>query len=176
MKLKCPKLLITTGKGKERQAIEEVVNILFEYDSEAYGVKTVFDGVVLVYTSLDPKFALNVVKKKPTSVIFKVVPLEACVKTSLESIVHKGLELARKYISEGDTFIVDCIRRGRLVQSSVVVERALGKIIAEKLGGIVSFKNPKYIVRVEIVGEITGISVLKRDEILRRRGRGGTVK
>ena len=52
MKLKCPKLLITTGKGKERQAIEEVVNILFEYDSEAYGVKTVFDGVVLVYLSL----------------------------------------------------------------------------------------------------------------------------
>lgn len=176
MKLKCPKLLITTSKGKEKQAIEEVVNILFEHDSEAYGAKTEFDGVVLVYTSLEPKQALNIIKKKPTSVIFKVVPIEACVKTSLENIVRKALEIARNRIFKGDTFVVDCIRRGRLVQSSVIVERTLGKAIVEELGGIVSFKNPKYIVRVEVVGEITGISVLKRDEILRRRGRGGTVK
>ncbi len=176
MKVKCPKLLVTTGKGKENQAIEEIINILFEYDSGAYGEKTVFDGVVLVYTSLNPKFALNVIKKKPTSVVFKVVPLEVCVETNLRNIVHEGLELARKYISKGDTFIVDCVRRGRFVESSVIVERTLGKAIAEELGGIVSFKNPKYIVRVEVIGKITGISVLKRDEILRRKGRGGTVK
>lgn len=176
MKTKCPKLLVTTGKGKEKQAIEEIVNILFEYDNGAYGEKTVFDGVVLIYTSLEPKDAIEIIRKKPTSVIFKVIPIEMCVKTSLEEIVDKALELAKEYISKGDTFMVDCIRRGRLIQSSVIVEKTLGKEIVEKIGGIVSFRNPKYIIRIEIIGELTGISVLKRSEILRRRGRGGTVK
>jgi len=173
---KCPKLLVTTSKGKENQAIEEILNILFEYDNSVQGLKTEYDGVILVYTSLNPKEAVKIIRNKPTSVIFKVIPLETCVETSLENIVSAGLKLAVKYISKGDSFIVDCVRRGRYVPSSVSVEKALGKEIVQKLGGIVSFKKPKYIVKVEIIGKISGISVLKEGEIIRRRGRGGTVK
>ena len=166
-----PKLLVTTGKGKENQAIVEILDILFECDQEAYGIKTNFDGVVLIYTKLDPFKALSIIRKNPTSVVFKVVPLERCVKTSLNNIVNTGLELAKKRIKKNNTFIVDCIRRGRYVESSVVVERTLGARIIKELGAKVSFKNPEYIVRVEVLGEIACISVVKRGDIVRRKGR-----
>jgi len=166
-----PKLLVTTSKGKENQAIVEILDILFEHDQKAYGIKTSFDGVVLIFTSLSPFKALDIIRKNPTSVIFKIIPLEKCVKTSLDNIVEIGFQLAKKHIRKNDTFIVDCIRRGRFVESSVIVERTLGAKIAKELEAKVSFKNPKYIVRVEIVGDIACVSILKRGDIIRRVGR-----
>lgn len=167
---------MTTSKGKENQAIIEILDILYEFDEEAYGVKTEFDGVILIYTKLNAKEALHILRKKPTSVIFKIVPLEECVETNLENIVKTGLKLAKKYISKNDTFIVDCIRRGRYVKSSVIVEKTLGAEVIKNIRARVSFKEPKYIIKVEVIGKLTGLSVLKPQDIIRRKGRGKTVK
>jgi len=171
MEYRAPKLLITCPHGKEERAIEEVMNILLLQDINAKCELTPYPGVVLVYTKLSSRSAFLKIKNSPTSYIFRVVPLDVCVETSLENIVEASLKLARCKVHKNVRFHVDCIRRGRYVSSSVLVERTVGKEIVEKLGGIVDLKKPDYIVRIEVIGVISCISILKPDEIIVKRAK-----
>lgn len=169
--MRCPKLLITCPHGREERAIEEIMDILMVEDLNVECEKSKFPGVVLVYTSLDPLKAAKMLYEKPTSYIFRIVPVFKCVKTDIENIVNECLNLAVKYMKSKCRFYVDCIRRGRRVSSSVEVERKVGIAIAERLKCTVDFENPDYIVKVEVVDEITCISILKRCELFKKEAK-----
>lgn len=51
-----------------------------------------------------------------------------------------------------------CKRRGRVIASSSEVEAAVGQVLKSR-GHIIDLKNPDLIVRIDIIGERTTISV-----------------
>lgn len=169
MIFKHPKLVITCPHGKEQRAIEEVMNILLPKDINAQCVQSKYPGVLLVYTKLEPKQAALILRGNPTSVIFKIVPCEVCVETSLNNIVDAAIELARKYDVTGKRFYVDCTRRGRRVESSLTVEKYVGYALTRNLNCKVDMENPDFIVKVEIVDEIACIAIMKPYELTRKK-------
>lgn len=166
------KLVITTPAGKEDQAINEVIDILLSLDENVKVEKTKYPGVIVVYSSLNPHDLARILYTSPTSTIIRIVPCDICVKTSIKSIVKAVLNLTEKVFNSNIKFMVDCIRRGRKVESSLDVEKYVGWEIVRKYGSKVSFSKPDYIVKIEVIDEITCIALLKPDEIYRKKARG----
>ena len=82
--------------------------------------------------------------------------------TGLYKNIHAGIldsavKLAEKTLKPENTFAVRCKKRGKLVKSSIEVEKAVGKAITQSTGAKVDLENPQYIMVVEVVGRNTGI-------------------
>jgi len=167
------KLVVTTPVSKEEQAINEIIDILLALDENIKVEKTKYPGVILVYSSLNPHELARILYTTPTSTIIRIVPCDICVKTSLENIIKAAVTLANGIFSKETKFMVDCIRRGRKVKSSVEVEQYTGWEIIKRYGSKVSLRNPDYIIKVEIVDEIACVSLLKPNEIYRKKARSG---
>jgi len=167
------KLVITTPVGKEEQAANEVIDILLPLDENIEVRKTKYPGVILVYSSYNSHELAKELYNTPTSTIIRIVPCDICVETSLENIVKAVVELVKGIFNENIKFKVDCIRRGRRVKSSMEVEQYTGWEIIKRYKSKVSLRNPDYIVKVEIVDEITCIGLLKPNEIYRKKARSG---
>jgi len=165
------KLVITTPAGKEDQAINEVIDILLPLDENIRVEKTKYPGVIVVYSSLNSHDLARVLYNSPTSTIIRIVPCDVCVETSIESIIKAVLNLTEGVFNSNTKFMVDCIRRGRRVKSSLDVEKYVGWEIVKRYGSKVSFSKPEYIVKVEIIDEITCIALLKPDEVYRKKAR-----
>lgn len=168
---KCPKLLITSPHGKEERAIEEVFNILFPLDISVECEKTRYPGVVLVYTNLDSREATIKIKNYPTSYIFRVVPVDCCTYTSIEEILKAVQNLSLEKLGSNKRFYVDCIRRGRRIPSSTYVEKVVGEYIVKNLNWKVDFQKPDYIIKIEVVDDLTCISKLTPLEVIVKKAR-----
>jgi len=169
--MKCPKLIVTCPHGKEERAIEEIMDILISRDLNVQCCVTRFPGVLMVFTSMDSLEAAKLLYTKPSSFIFRITPVFECVEADLKKIVEVCLKLAKQYMKPNCKFHVDCTRRGRRVSSSLEVERKVGEAIIQSLNCIVDFKNPDFIVKVEIVGDIAGISILKHFELFKKKAK-----
>lgn len=155
--------------GEELLGIEEIELALSSYEPVLNIKESDFPNVVLIDLGMDPKDATRILKDTPTTVISKVVPIEMVVRTRIPGIMEKVVKLASEKMKAGDSFVVRCDLRGRkYVKSkdeliSVVSEELIGK-----LDVIENEKNPDWIVQIEVVGENTGIGVLKSHEILKK--------
>ena len=158
----CPKLLVTVRTGKDSRGIEEIADALFIHDPNVKVVSTKFRGVLLVYTDLSSSDAFKILSTTPPSVAERIVRVDTCVKTDLESISNAVLKLVSNYSFE--TFYVDCIRRGRYVESSHEVEKYIGAVIVSKLKKHVCISCADIIIKIEIVDDITLISIMKPGE------------
>lgn len=168
---RCPKLLVTSPHGKEKRAIEEVFNILFSKDQNVYCEATLYPGVILIYTSLDSRAAARAIREHVTSYVFRVVPVDYCTETSISNILNAISSVLRDKIGYEKRFYVDCTRRGRRVSSSLYVERTIGGFIVENFKCRVDFSNPDFIVKIEIVGDLTCISILSPSELIVKKAR-----
>ena len=127
--------------------------------------KTPFKGVFLVTTDED---ALHRIREYETTAICRVIPLELVVKTDEEEILATALSLARERIGKHETFAVRCKNRGKRVDSRRL-ERVLGEqILAAVAGTKVNLTFPQKMVKIEVCGGKTGISVLEEGEILQK--------
>jgi len=75
----------------------------------------------------------------------------------MQEILDSAVKLAEKTLKPENTFAVRCKKRGKLVKSSIEVEKAVGKAITQSTGAKVDLENPQYIMVVEVVGRNTGI-------------------
>ncbi|MBN1786083.1 MAG: RNA-binding protein [Candidatus Methanofastidiosa archaeon] len=130
--------------------------------------KTRFPGVILVQVDMDKKEGVRCIEEYETTAIYRVVPLERIVRTNLEEISKDSLDLARERISAEDSFAVRCKRRGDPGFSSKDVEKDIGARICEEIGAKVNLDYPQWIVKIEVLGSRTGISVLNPDEIVNK--------
>ncbi len=155
------KLIITCPHSKEDIAGIEVLDLLVPYDMESRAAKTAFRGVLLIYSpNLSSWDAWRIVMGGPTAYVFRVVPVETCVKSSLDEIVSSSVRLSERILGNCNTFMVKCVRRGRKIKSSLELCKIVGARVAEKTGAKVSLANPDYIIFIEIVGDITGMCIV----------------
>jgi tRNA acetyltransferase TAN1 len=161
-------LLATTMRGNERPMCNELLYMLKEElgDVQSQTAKTKIRGLIVGKTSLDPvevvgKFR-NILTERPYEFRYalRIVPIQIVVLTDLSEIKKSAQELASK-IGENQSFRVTVEKRFTEFHSKDIIEAAAGD-----LNRRVDLKNPDWILQIEILGRLTGISLLKPNDVL----------
>ncbi|MCX8171161.1 MAG: THUMP domain-containing protein [Candidatus Bathyarchaeota archaeon] len=160
-------LLISTSKGNENNACSEIWFLLGELgDREALVDRTEVAGLVVAKTKLNPFEVIEglrrILRDRPWEFryILKVVPIEVVVKTRLDEIKRATSALHHK-ILENETFRVTVEKRHTVMSTKDIIEAAV-----ENLNRKVDLNNPDKIILIEVLGRLTGISVIKPQNIL----------
>jgi len=160
-------LLITTSRGNEENACSETWYLLGELGDSAVVIdKTGITGLVAAKTSFNPFEIIEklrtLLKERPYEFryMFRVIPIEKVVRTTLEDIEKVSAELSSK-IADKETFRVSVEKRFSELPTEQIVE-----VVAANIERKVSLEKPDKIVLIESVGKFTGISVIKPSDIL----------
>jgi len=160
-------LLVTTTRGNEDNACSEIWYLLKEIGDEKAEVdKTGVSGLIAAKTSIDPfeviaKFR-EILRERPYEFRYslRIIPIERVVKTRLEEIAKVAEELAPR-IGENETFRITVEKRFTEISTKDVIEAAASKIERK-----VNLEKPDKILLIEIVGGLTGISLIKPEDII----------
>jgi len=160
-------LLATTWRGNEKNACSELWYLLGEIGDSAPTVdKTGVAGLIAAKTAFDPfevieKFR-KILHERPYEFRYtlRIIPIEKVVRTDLGEIQQVATELSSK-IGEDETFRVTVEKRFTETRTRDIIEAAVANI---QRG--VDLGNPDKILLIEVVGGLTGLSVIKPNEIL----------
>lgn len=148
-------LLVTTPCGKEEAAKLEVFDCILHADSAPSLIPHDYKGLLLINTRLSSDEAAALVRNCPTAYVHQIIPVDLMIKSDLASIIGAVLQLMPKMRTK---VRIECQRRGRHIKSSQDVESAVGSALAS-IGHTVQIKSPETLVRIDIIGEWTTISV-----------------
>jgi tRNA acetyltransferase TAN1 len=135
-------------------------------DAEAQVSKTKVRGLIVGKTTLDPCLVIEkfrvILKERPYEFRYamRFLPIERVVPTDLEEIKRATQEFASK-IGEGETFRVTVEKRFTDLHSKDIIEAAAGDIKRKA-----DLEDPDRILLIEVLGGLTGISLLKPSDIL----------
>jgi tRNA acetyltransferase TAN1 len=161
-------LLATTSRGNERQICSELTYLLKEEMGDPAPVvdKTGIRGLVAAKTSLKPREVIEkfraVLQERPYEFRYalRIIPVERVVPTDLDEVKRVAEELAAN-IGENETFRVTVEKRFTSLHSRDLIET-----VATDIDRKVDLKNPDKILLIEVVGGITGISLIEPNEVL----------
>ncbi|MCK9150966.1 THUMP domain-containing protein [Methanobacterium alcaliphilum] len=155
--------------GEEVLGMEEIELALQNKESNLNFKETKFPNVILIDLNIDPKEVVQILKNAPTTVISKVVPMETVTRTRLSNILEKTMQLTGSKLDHGETITVRCDLRGKkYIESKENLIKHISDELSDKLNLSINEKNPDWVVQVEVVGENTGISVLREEDILKK--------
>jgi tRNA acetyltransferase TAN1 len=160
-------LLVTTARGNEEEASSEIWYLLGEIGDTAAKVdKTGISGVIAAKTAFEPLEVIEklrgLLKERPYEFrySFRIIPIEKVVRTDLGEVQRVITELATK-IKDNETFRITVEKRFTTTSTKDLIEAAATNIERK-----VDLNKPDKIVLVEVVGGLTGVSVIKPTDIL----------
>jgi len=160
-------LIVSCARRLENDACSEIWFLLGEIGDKDPKVETTeVSGLIVAKTSLDPFQAVRKLREmfrnspEEFRYILKVVPIEAVIPTRLELIEQAAAELSRK-IGEDETFRVTVEKRHSDLPTREIIE-----VAARRVDRKVNLEKPDRILLIEVMGRLTGISVIKPDDIL----------
>jgi tRNA acetyltransferase TAN1 len=161
-------LLATTSRGNERQMCSELSYLLKEKlgDTAPVVEKTEIRGLVAAKTSLNPREVIEkfraTVQERPYEFRYalRIIPVERTVPTDLDEVKRVASELAAN-LGENETFRITVEKRFTSLHSRDLIEA-----VATGIDRKVDLENPDKILLIEVIGGITGISLIKPNEIL----------
>ena len=160
-------ILATTERINESRASSELWMLLRAVGDEAPIVDRMgIWGIIVAMTPLEPAAAVSKMReeflKKPDSVqaLFRVIPIQRLVPTTLEEIVKTAKRLSATIGAEESYRITVEKRRTRLGSHEII--DAVADVIDKK----VNLDNPDWVVLVETAGRMTGVSVVHPSDIL----------
>lgn len=160
-------LLATASRGFERNACSELWYLLGETgDSTPKIDKTGVAGLVAAKTVFNPIDVIGKLRKillaRPYEFRYtlRIIPIEKIIRTDLGEIQRLATELSSE-IGEDETFRVTVEKRCTEFSSRDIIEAAAANIKRK-----VDLSNPGKILLIEVIGKLTGISLIKPDEIL----------
>jgi len=128
-----------------------------------------FSNVLLIDLAMEPLDAVKLIGNAPTTVISKVVLIEKVVRTRLDSILEKVIDLAGDRVVSGDSFKVICDLRGRkYIKSKEDLVVRISEELIERFNLQYNGPDVDWVVQVEVVGENTGICMLNPEMILKK--------
>ncbi len=98
----------------------------------------------------------------------KVFVVEAVARADVNDIVSKVLSVVKGRISEGQSFAVRTVRRGKHSFTSIDVNVAVGAAVKDATGARVDLENPDKVVVVQIVHEYAYISLVDGREFWKK--------
>lgn len=160
-------LIVTTFRRQETIAVSELRDLLgYLGDKEAEVEMTKISGLITASTSLDPFYVIEkvseILSNEPwrISSLLRFIPVEEVVPTRMEDIVEAASKLSRK-IPEESSFRITVEKRHTSLSSQDII-----KAVAEKIHRRVDLKNPDYIVLIEVLGGVTGVSVIRPQQVI----------
>jgi tRNA acetyltransferase TAN1 len=160
-------LIITCARHLEGETEEELKDILDELgDSDVKISVSSMSGIITAQTKLDP---IEVVRKmremlldEPWSIRYclRVIPVQKVVETNIKEI-EKIISSMSNQIEEKETYRILIEKRKSDISSKEIITK-----IANGIKNKVSLDFPDKIVLIEILGIVTGISILKKSDIL----------
>ncbi len=160
-------LIITCARHLEPETERELSDILEEFgDSDAKVSITEMSGILTAETKLEPIEVVRKIKEmlldEPWSIRYclRIIPIQKVVETKLEEI-EKMVTYISEQISDGETYRISIEKRNSDLSSQEIISK-----IANTIKNKVSLEFPDKIVLIEILGNKTGISVLKKVDVL----------
>ncbi|MCS7114002.1 MAG: THUMP domain-containing protein [Nitrososphaerota archaeon] len=160
-------LLATTSRGNEDEACSELWYLLGQVGDVAPVIdKTGVSGLIAAKTALNPfevieKFRL-ILRERPYEFryMLRVIPIEKVVRTDLGEIQRTAAALGAK-IERNEAFRITVEKRYTEISTKDIIEAA-ASVIDRK----VDLNNPDKILLIEVIGGLTGISLVKPCDIL----------
>jgi tRNA acetyltransferase TAN1 len=160
-------LLISTSRGNERNTCSEMWYLLGEAgDRGAIVERTPVIGLVVAKTKIDPVAAVEKLRslllERPWEFryILKVTPLMGVVPSDPQKIEDFAIELANS-LKKDEKFRITVEKRKTSISG-----RALIEAIAKRIDRRVNLDKPDKILLIQILGEVTGVSLIEPDKIL----------
>jgi len=160
-------LIITCSRHLEDETSEEISMLLESLGDKNNEITiTNLSGIVTCITTLDPFLVVKKIKEKileePWSMRYchRIIPIQETVITEKQNIVNAILNHSKIMRSE-ETYRITVEKRHSSVSTKEIIDA-----IAEKISNKVSLEKFDWMILVEILGNKTGISVLKEKDIL----------
>ena len=160
-------LIITCARHLETETRQEIMSILEKIgDSEPTITITNMSGILTAETKLEP---IEVVKKikemlldEPWCIRYclRIIPIQKITETKIESIEEEITNLI-KLISNRETYRISIEKRNSNISSQELISR-----VAKKIENKVSLEFPDKIILIEVLGNKTGIAIVKKEDIL----------
>jgi tRNA acetyltransferase TAN1 len=160
-------MIITCARHLEPETEEELCDILEEFgDSDVKVTITEMSGILTAETKLDPVEVVRKIKEmvldEPWSVRYclRIIPIQKVIETKIEEIEKTVSEMSKEII-EGETYRISIEKRNSNLSSQEIIKK-----IATKIKNKVSLEFPDKVVLIEILGNKTGVSILKKSDVL----------
>jgi len=160
-------LLVSTSRGNERNTCSEMWYLLGEAgDRAAIVERTPVIGLVVARTKIEPLTAVerlrSLLLERPWEFRYtlKVTPLLGIVSSDSEKIEDYAVKLAES-IKKGEKYRITVEKRRTSISG-----RALIEAVAKRIDRKVDLEAPDKVLLIQILGEVTGVSVMAPDKIL----------
>ena len=160
-------LIITCARHLESETRQEITNILGKIgDPEPKITITNMSGILTAETKLEP---IEVIKKIKEMILdepwcirysLRIIPIQKVTETKIESIDDGITDLIR-LISDEESYRISIEKRNSDISSQELISR-----IAKKIKNKVSLEFPDKVILIEVLGNKTGIAILKKTDIL----------
>ena len=160
-------LIVTCLRGQEPVAASELGDLLRELgDPEPVVNVTKVAGLLTAKTSLDPFKVVEqlrvITEQEPWRIgyLMRIIPVEEVVETKPEHIAKAVERLADKIPADA-TYRVTVEKRHTQLSSKEIIEAAASKVERK-----VNLENPDWIVLIQVIGGVTGVAVIKPDQVI----------
>lgn len=160
-------LIITCPRHFEDDTKSEITTIIQECGDQSPQITiTEFSGILSVSTTANPLDVIKKIRQKledePWEIRYtsRAIPMYDITKTDITQITDAAIKQA-KTLHQDDTYRITIEKRNSNISSGEIITQ-----IANGIPNKVSLEKYDWIVLVEILGAITGVSVLKDSDIL----------
>ena len=159
-------LIITCARSLESETKNEISKILDELgDQEPEILNVGMRGILMVDTIIEPSKIIDWVRNKiveePWLIRYclRIIPIQSITETNIDKIKQSVTKL-KDSIQKNDSYRITVEKRNTSISTNEIITE-VAKIFPNK----VSLNNPDLIVLIEILGDKTGISILKDNEL-----------
>jgi len=159
-------LLVTCARNLEPETKNEIGKIFGEVgDQEPEILNVGMRGILLVKTNIEASRIIEWVKDKVVEepwlirYCLRIIPIQTITETEIDRITESVIKL-KDVIKQDDSYRITIEKRNTDVSSTEIITN-IAKIFPNK----VSLNQPDWIILIEILGDKTGISILKDSEI-----------
>jgi len=159
-------LIITCARSLESETKNEINKILDELgDQEPEILNVGMRGILMVNTIIEPSKIIDYVKNKiieePWLIRYclRIIPIQMITETEIDKIKQNVIKL-KDTIQKNDSYRITIEKRNTSISSNEIITE-----VAEIFPNKVSLNQPDWIILIEIIGNETGISILKEDEL-----------
>jgi len=159
-------LIITCARNLESETKNEIRKILDELgDQEPEILNVGMRGILMVNTIIEPSKIIDYVKNKmieePWLIRYclRIIPIQRITETEIDKIKQNVIKL-KDTIQKNDSYRITIEKRNTSISSNEIITE-----VAEIFPNKVSLNQPDWIILIEIIGNETGISILKNDEL-----------
>ena len=161
-------MIVTCARHFEPETRDELNEMLSELgDPDALVTITDMSGILTVDTDvLDSvkivKDIRDAIREEPWSVRYcmRMIPIQDTVKTDVMSIREAVSSLSGQ-IQDSDKYRISIEKRNSDISSKEIITK-----IADSISNKVSLEHPDKVILIEVLGGVTGVSILDKDGIL----------